>query len=180
MSDVYPVLPVVRFCGVTARYAATRQWAIEQLTRHWGHPIRRSAALPFPAHGYYEDEMGGPLHQELVGFESTLPPDGLPEWKLATNELEKAAAAEGLDEIPRPVNLDCGYVTEAKFVLATTKNRSHRVYLRDGIYAEITLTYVGGRWRFHDQTYENYRTDEVAEFASALRTHLRNQLGKVS
>jgi hypothetical protein len=50
---------------------------------------------------------------------------------------------------PRPLNLDPGYLTEAKLVLATTKDRNHRLYLDRGIFAEVTLCYQrgGSGWR---------------------------------
>ncbi len=45
---------------------------------------------------------------------------------------------------PRPVNIDPGYLNLGKFLLATTKDQAHRVYLRDGVYAEVTLRYQAG------------------------------------
>ena len=174
--DVYPIKPVVRICGVVARNEDGQRRAIEQLIQAWGPATIQSERLPFDAGGYYDRSMGSPLTQILVGFDGVIVPDGLADWKHHTNRLESEAAAEGWDAVERPVNLDCGYVTEAKLVLATTKNRSHRIYLRDGMFAEITLTYVGGQWRHHDQTYPNYRTDAVAMFADGCRRYLRTHL----
>ncbi|MFN3467301.1 MAG: DUF4416 family protein, partial [Candidatus Brocadiales bacterium] len=44
----------------------------------------------------------------------------------------------------RPVNIDPGYLTSSKLVLASTNDYSHRIYLKKGIYAEVTLRYVKG------------------------------------
>lgn len=176
----YPITPVQRFCGITARDPANRQWAIDRLSNLWGPVTVRSHGLPFDAGGYYRDQMGDDLQQELVAFGEPVAPDGLADWKHETNDLESVAAQQKIDTVGRPINLDCGYITEAKFVLATTKNRSHRIYLRDGIFAEITLTYIGGRWRENKQTYPNYRTDDVANFADQCRQCLRRHLKKAS
>lgn len=172
MSEVYPIDPVVRFCGITARLDSSRRWAIRRLASDWGDVIVRSPALPMDAGGYYRDEMGDGLLQELVAFGGPTDPAGLADWKHACNDLEKQA--KHLDpDVKRPINLDCGYITQAKFVLATTKNRSHRIYLRRAMFAEITLTYVGGKWQAGPQTYPNYRTAEVAHFATDCRNQLR-------
>ena len=174
--DVYPIKPVVRFCGVTAADEASRRRAIERLSLDWGQTSVCTGDLPMDAGGYYAESMGEDLRQVLVAFGDPIEPDGLADWKHHTNDLERLAIEQRWNAADRPINLDCGYITEAKFVLATTKNRSHRVYLRRAMFAEITLTYVGGRWQSNRQTYPNYRTDEVAEFATRCRGRLREWL----
>ena len=89
-------------------------------------------------------------------------------------EVEYARVSEHVEE--RPLNLDPGYTTQAKLVLATTKDRDHRIYLRDGMFAEVTLTYVGKQWTHHRWSYPSYRTEEVAAFATACRQSLREYL----
>jgi hypothetical protein len=173
LSDPYRILPVIRFCGVLARTASSRDWAVEQLTKLWGPTYLRFPTLPFDGQAYYRDEMGEPLGQDFVAFDCPADPGGLADWKLETNRLEKIAAQAGLDDVLRPVNLDCGYISQDKFVLATMKNRAHRLYLRDNVFAEITLTFVGKTWRHHEQTYPNYRTVEVSRFAIRCRDRLR-------
>ena len=79
----------------------------------------------------------------------------------------------------RPLNLDPGYITQAKLVLATTKDRDHRIYLRDGIFAEITLNYTAKRWVHHRWSYPDYRTGEVAEFALACRNRLARLVASI-
>ena len=70
----------------------------------------------------------------------------LAQIKRQTNDWEETYAAEaGLSE-PRPLNLDPGYLTLAKLVLASTKDGSHRIYLGEGIYAEVTLFFHRRRW----------------------------------
>ena len=65
---------------------------------------------------------------------------------------------------PRPLNLDPGYLSLAKLVLASTKDHSHRIYLGQGIYAEITLYYSQQRWQARPWTFADYRRDDYQQF----------------
>lgn len=176
MAAVREVEPVVRFCAVIARDASTRAWALDRLRDQWGEASLISAPLPFHAGGYYAASMGKDLQKILVGFDDLADPATLADWKLHTNELEKQFAERGDNDLPRPLNLDPGYITQAKLVLATTKDRDHRIYLRDGIFAEVTLSYTGGQWVHHRWSYPDYRVGPVAEFAMQCRKRLREHL----
>ncbi|MEM6472471.1 MAG: DUF4416 family protein [Planctomycetota bacterium] len=185
MAEVLTAEPVVRICAVISRDDDLRAEAIEHLTEEWGKPICRTEPLPFQAGGYYTPTMGADLRKELVGFSNPLDGGPLADWKLWTNRLEVRLAAtriqgdavsESTSVNSRPINLDPGYVTQAKLVLATTKDRDHRVYLRDGIYGEVTLNYTAKRWVSHRWTYPDYRTEEVAAFATSCRQYLRQHL----
>jgi hypothetical protein len=175
VAEVLYVEPVIRFCAVISADADVRAGAIDRLTRSWGQLLTRSLPLPFVAGGYYADSMGENLSKELVAFVDPIDGAGLADWKQDTNQLEREFAGEDYPNA-RPLNLDPGYITQAKLVLATTKDRDHRIYLRDGMFAEITLNYRGKRWVHHRWTYPDYRTEPVAEFALQCRTHLRECL----
>lgn len=170
------VEPVVRFCAVISRHAEARQWALQRLTQRWGATAEISLPSSFTAGGFYDDEMGTGLTKELVAIEQFADPAGLADWKTTTNDWEHEYAESADHEETRPLNLDPGYVTQAKLVLATIKDRDHRLYLKDGIFAEVTLNFMGGRWVHHRWTYPDYRTDSVAEFAMRCRDRLRSHL----
>ena len=176
MAAIREVDPVVRFCAVISRDASIRAWAIERLSEVWGEILLVSPSLPFEAGGYYAASMGENLHKVLVAFDHLANPAGLADWKHQTNELERRLAEDADSGPPRPLNLDPGYITEAKLVLATTKDRDHRIFLRDGIFAEVTLSYTGGRWVHHRWSYPDYRVEAVAQFASECRQRLRERL----
>jgi len=61
-------------------------------------------------------------------------------------------------------------------VLATTKDASHRIYLRDGIFGEVTLHFSRGAWRERDWTYPNYRREDYKDFLLACRKLLLAEL----
>ena len=71
------------------------------------------------------------------------------------------------------VAFEPGYLTEAKLVLATTKDRDHRIYLHDGIYAEVTLNWVRGGWVNQRWTYPDYQRADFQEFFTKCRDYLR-------
>ena len=73
-----------------------------------------------------------------------------------------------------PLNLDPGYVTLAKLVLASTKDHAHRIYLADCIYAEVTLSYRGGAWQPFEWTYPDYRRADFHVFFTRCRELLRH------
>lgn len=187
MADARDPEPVIFFTSVISRYASARAWAIDRLAERFGVILCRTEPMPFVASGYYRAEMGDDLQKVIVAFAEPVDPVGLADWKLWTNQLEAEFAAQCRQGIwlsetgepipqPRPLNLDSGYVTQAKFVLATTKDRDHRIYLRDGIFAEVTLSYTRKEWKDHRWTYPDYRTGEVARFAETCRLRLREHL----
>lgn len=120
---------------------------------------------------YYEPEMGPGLLRTLYAFERPIDAATLPDLKRRAISLEAGfAERHGVRlGVARPVNLDPGYVTPAKLVLATTKDFSHRVYLRDGIFAEVTLHYQDGAFRSQAWTYPDYRTPAYLAFFEEVR-----------
>lgn len=179
MAETRFVEPVVRFCGVITRYPEARNWAIAKLSEHWGRAVIQSPPIEFQAGGYYTPSMGSDLEKVLIALDGFRDPAELADWKHQSNRWEQEYSERSDHPEPRPLNLDPGYMTQAKFVLATTKDRDHRLYLREGMFAEVTLTYVGKRWNHHRWSYPSYRTEEVAMFANDCRNHLRKHLQEI-
>jgi hypothetical protein len=59
------------------------------------------------------------------------------------------------------VNIDPGYISLSHAILATTKGYAHRPYLRDGIYADLTLIYRNRSFQPLEWTYPDYRQDQI-------------------
>jgi len=142
--------------------------AIESLSQHFGVPDFRSRCLPFTQSTYYDAELGTPLLRQFLSFPDPFPPDRLADAKLLTNSLELQGSAHGR----RRFNLDPGYITLAKLVLATTKDQAHRLYLRQGIYAEVTLRFRRGGFEPWPWTYPDYRSPEYLAIFNHLRALL--------
>jgi len=171
-------LPVIPIVAVISRHAVARQWGIKQLCERFPKIAFCSDPQPFEASGYYSQAMGENLEKQFVGFDQPADPGELADWKVWTNSLEAHYAAGHEHPETRPLNLDCGYITEAKLVLATTKDRDHRIYLTEGIYAEVTLSYTGRRWTHHRWSYPDYRTPLAIEFAEQCRLLLRQHIAQ--
>jgi len=77
------------------------------------------------------------------------------------------------------VNIDPGYLDQAKLVLASTKNYVHRVYLNDGIYAELTLFFQDKSFQPWQWTYPDYRTPEYIGIFNHIRELFADQVKSV-
>lgn len=115
---------------------------------------------------YYEPEMGGPLYRRFIVYKDLINQETLPDIKLYTNRIEDSFLnVDG----KRRVNLDPGYLTLERFILATGKNFTHRVYLRDGIFADLTLLYTKGAFQVLPWTFPDYATETIREFLAQVR-----------
>ena len=129
----------------------------------------RSPLIPFDQTDYYEKEMGSPLERKFVSFKNLISPEEISKIKLLTNSIEKRLSRKEKGMLKRKVNIDPGYISDAKLVLATTKDFSHRIYLGRGIYAEVTLLWKKRGFEPSDWTYPDYRTDAYCAFFETLR-----------
>jgi hypothetical protein len=176
MADPRPPQSVLLVVAAFSRYAAALDWGRESLARTYG-PVALSS-LPFHFHHttYYEPSMGPGLRKCLWAFRDLVAPDCMPAVKLHSNALEAELAAAGVYAEPRPLNLDPGVLSLGKFLLATTKDQAHRIYLRDGIFAEVTLRFEAGAFEPWPWTYADYREPAVRDFLRTARDFYRGQL----
>ena len=168
-----PVLPLV---AVFSRHETALEWAVGRIEQGLGAIGLTSERFDFEQTNYYSQTMGESLWKQFFLLERLADPAMLADWKVMTNRWEQELAATGDFEETRPVNLDPGYVTEAKLVLATTKDRDHRIYLREGIYAEVTLYYNQGQWKSRPWTYPDYELPLCHEFLTQGRQRLREMM----
>ena len=168
--------PVKLFCGLLSGDPDLLQRARQLLRRRCGPIDLESDIWPFDQTDYYQDEMGPGLQRQFVSFERPTHPDALPGVKHDTNAIEEEIAQQcAALEITRPVNLDPGYLDLGKLVLATTKDRSHRLYIGQSMYAEVTLHFMQERWQTWPWTYPDYRRPEYQEFFTRVRDRFRKQ-----
>ncbi len=156
------------FAGALYRKEEYLFLAKEKLIEQFGRIDRETEPVSWDYSDYYESELGRPLKRVFIFFDR-IEPERLPEIKLATNEIERELSTEG----KRNINLDPGYLTRSKVVLASTKNYSHRIYLGSGIFAEVTLVHVDGRYRPHLFTYRDYASDSCVKMFEDARRLLR-------
>lgn len=157
--------------GMITAHPALFERAAEALEERFGPATHQSPVWPFDLTDYYEPEMGRGLLRKFLAFQRRVDRADLAEIKLWTNDLEKRLVTPDMP-VPRPINLDPGWMDAARLVLATTKDYAHRIYLQRGIYAEVTLTFARGGFRPMPWTYPDYRSEHYHAFFRAVRDDL--------
>jgi hypothetical protein len=175
MGEIKPHRPVLLLLGALSRYDDALQWARGQAERHWGSVALASDVFFLTETRYYEPTMGADLKKAFFALERLVDPADLASIKRQTNQWESIYRDQRSWPEQRPLNLDPGYLSEAKLVLASTKDRDHRLYLSQGIYAEGTLYYQRGGWRTRPWTYPDYRRASYHQFFTSCRDYLRRK-----
>ena len=118
----------------------------------WGRPERVSERIPFVWTNYYEEIAA------------------LPDWKIASCRIERETGAS------RRVNLDPGTIDGARLLLASTKGQAHRVYLRDGIFCEVTLCRRKGRWENFFYTFPDFKSGAYDKWLELVREDWKREV----
>jgi len=163
MGMIEEVNPAKLIRGIIACSEGVIKEAEPFIGRSWGEIDLRSPIIPFDFTQYYEEEMGKALLRQWWSFEKLINPEEIAEIKIKTNEIEQNVGDR------RKINLDPGYIDGAKLILASTKNYSHRIYLRNGIYAEVTLIYEKDAFHPLAWTYPDYKDKTALQFFSEVR-----------
>ena len=152
------------FCGLLLSPCCDIDTVHKALEDRFGSIDSASEIIPFDFTDYYTPEMGPGLRRQFVSFEKTIIMDSLAKIKTLTNALEE----EWAKKERRRVNIDPGYLALYQIVLASTKKFFHRIYLSDGIHAEITLHYRKG-WNAFEWTFPDYQTEMAIAYFTKLR-----------
>ena len=169
MADPRPAEPARLIVGALTGLPDAWEAARLRLGELFGEVELETGPLPFGFTGYYRDEMGEGLQRWFLCFRRLIGQHEIAAVKHLTNALEAEVAAAGQWPVPRPVNLDPGYVTLGKLVLATTKDQAHRIAVGPDMYAEVTLRFSGGHFVPNEWTYADYRQESYVEFFAAVR-----------
>lgn len=121
---------------------------------------------------YYEKEFGTELWKQLFVFEKPRELEHFSQVKVWTNEIEAKLGHSESGRLIRTINLDPGYFEPSKLVLYSTKNFSHRIYVGDGIFGEVTMIFEHGHYKFLPWTYPDYSWDENVKFLINMRNEI--------
>jgi hypothetical protein len=170
MRTLGQIEPQALVVALFSRHDDALEWGQRRLETVFG-PIQFvSPAFDFHHTRYYEPTMGPGLRKRLVAHARLVPMDSLARIKQTTIALEQELQASGRYAEPRPLNLDPGLLGLGKFCLATTKDQAHRIYLGDGIFAEVTLQFRDRAFHPNPWTYPDYREPAVLEFLNQVRS----------
>ncbi len=175
MGQITPPCDALLLLAVFSRHEAAIEWAADRAAQTWGPIAMQSPTFDFDDTDYYAPTMGPGLRKVFLTFARPFDAAELTDVKLLTNSWEEEYAAAAEQAEARPLNLDPGYLTLGKVVLASTKDHAHRIYLGRGIYAEVTLYFRHGRWQPREWTFADYRRDDYQQFFCECREHLRHQ-----
>jgi len=168
--------PVKLIVGILAASEARLPRTRDELEARLGPIDLISDIWPFFQTRYYRDQTGSDILRQFVTIERLIDPGQLAEVKHRTNQLERDLAEIDDSPLPRPVNLDPGIIEPSKLILASTKNFSHRIYIGQKMYAEVTLLFDRGAWRPLPYTYPDYCQQCYFDFFDRVRDKLRQQL----
>jgi hypothetical protein len=168
MSVPQPPQPAKLVISLLMGDTALAEPVVAALKARFGAIDMLSPWLPFDYTRYYEAEMGSGLQRRMVAFQKLVAQNALVAIKCFTNQLE-AEHSDGEGE-RRRVNIDPGYLLQERFVLATGKNFSHRIYLDRGIYADLTLVHKRGGYQAQPWTYPDYASPEMLAFLTQVRS----------
>lgn len=166
MSQPQSPTPAKLIAGFFVKDKALATDIARDLQERLGPVDMASAWLDFDFTTYYEKEMGAGLSRRLLVFKPLVEQTRLAAIKRLTNDLERKYQRQGR----RRVNIDPGYLLPERLVLATGKNFTHRIYIGDGIYADLTLIYQKGAFRALPWTYPDYADRRLIDFLTLVRS----------
>lgn len=164
------------FCGIIAVNDNLIKSAVRDLENILGRIDMESDVIPFTFTEYYSAEMGEKLLRKFVCFTDLIDPSRISGIKLETNRLEEKYSELKDEHLQRRVNLDPGYLCASRLVLATTKDFSHRIYLAQGIYGEVTLNFRKDGMSYHPWTYPDFKSDAYRAFFMMVRGKYMEQM----
>ena len=172
MSHPHEPQPAKLITGLLFRDFDIRRSVLAALQDRFGPMDCLTEPNLFTYTDYYDSEMGEGIYRQTLSFTELVFPEKLADIKLFTNELELRLSLDG----KRQANIDPGLLSEERVVLATGKNYTHRIYLRDGIYADLTLIYQAGAYQTLPWTYPDYGEKGVREMFHKIRMKYVMQL----
>jgi hypothetical protein len=172
MAGITLPAPVKLFLVTLHQDEALLNEAIGKFSESWGEADFESEDFPFEETDYYQKEMGGGLKRRFYSFSKLILPDQIVDAKLQSNRIEEELAKDG----SRQVNLDPGYLDTYKVVLASAKFGGQKIYMRDGIYADMTLTMYKGKWEAFLWGFPDFKSRKYDEVLNKIRDIYKGQL----
>jgi len=149
-------------------------FAVEkEIEKDYGKIIQKSDIVPFDYTDYYEPELGKNIQRQWLVTNKLVNLSLLADIKNYARRIEAKYATQDNN---RRINIDPGLLTLSNFVLATTKNYGHRIYLRDGIFAETTLIFRNKTFQALDWTYPDYKN--AISFFNKVRSEFNRLLNE--
>jgi Domain of unknown function (DUF4416) len=147
----------------------------ERLEAEFGGIDFKGELIPFDTTEYYRKEFGSGLRRGFISFRGLQSPERLPDLKHAAARLEAGLARDG----KRVYNLDIGYLDPDKLVLASFKRGPCKLYLRDGVYADLLLRYSKGGFDPFPWAFADFQDGRYGKSLLVIREKLKSELRQV-
>lgn len=167
-----PPIPVKLLSGILHTDLACLAKALEILSSRFGPVDYMSRDFPFDQTDYYRPEMGSPIARRFISFGPLVQPDEIARIKIDCNGIEEDLAKGG----SRKVNLDPGYMDFDKVVLASAKYNGDKIYLRDGIWGDLTLRYKFKHFEPYPWSFPDFKSGAYLEVFDAIRRIYKKQM----
>lgn len=140
---------------------------LEKLINNFGEIEVISDEYLFSHSVYYKEEMGEYLNKRFIVFKNMIERDYISDVKKITDNIEiEYSDSEG----KRKINIDPALLTLENFILVTNKNFTHRIYLKEGVFADLTLIYKKKKgYTELEWTYADYSSEDTKKFLNKIR-----------
>ncbi len=146
----------------------------KKLEKTFGNIEFKGENHPFTGTDYYAKEFGPSLERRFISFRGLTSPDELIHWKQAAAALEADLSMNG----KRVYNFDIGYLDVDKLVLASFKRGPYKLYLGDGVYADLLLKYSGGSFEPMPWAFTDFQDGRYGKSLLSIRQNLKSDLRK--
>ncbi|NLD99095.1 MAG: DUF4416 family protein, partial [Fibrobacter sp.] len=153
MADTKTALPVKYFIAVLFSDSKLLCDARQRICSLWGEIDIEGEDHLFDVTDYYKEEMGEPIYRRIVSLNTLYDPMLIVQMKLICNNLEKELSVNG----KRSINLDAGYLDHNKILLASAKEAGQKIYLGDGIYADLAGRYKAGKYQPFEWSFPDFK-----------------------
>ncbi len=120
----------------------------------------QSKEFPFNLTKYYNSEMGPNLRRCFLALKGLENIEDAYKWKIQMTEIENNLSHYG----KRRINLDPGYLDSQKIMLFSKKSGPQKVYIRKGIWGDITLIKQKDGFQYLPWTFPDIREGRYNSF----------------
>lgn len=150
----------ILFVGIMYSNKKIYEEAVKELIKKFGNIEQESFTYDFNFTNYYKKEMGKDLVKKFLVFKNLIDKKDLVDVKIITAKIENKFRING----KRRINIDPGYLSKKKLILASSKESAYRENLGRGVYKHLTLKFKNGKCETFHRTFPDFREKKVQDF----------------
>jgi len=143
--------------------------SLQALERKFGRVFMETIEIETAEAEFYREEMGERLERRFFSFLKGVNRDSLADIKTTCARIEPLFADHVGDHLFRTANIDPGILSPENLVMASHRNMNHRVYLRDGVFSEVSLIYSRDQYMRLPWTSPDFYHEEAIDLFMRMR-----------